>query len=317
MSKHYLYGGSNAAVWSKCNGSPFISVFAANESNEAMKRGTRIHHLAELILTNGVIPTNTFTDELVIARAYSDRVTAMFPEPEIEVSCVVSEMVGGTIDGVATRDGELYLWDLKTGFRPVYATFNQQLLAYLWFYMRNKPLIPSVIHLGIWHEATGDFDWWDVSFTEVMEACAIFEQATQASTKTLTPGEHCTKCRALARCSVGGGLPVDPLLVTNADIADAYSKTKLYNATINKIENEAEALAKNDNLPGYMLRPGKRKALKWYGSPPREIGGMSIYKEEPMTPTQVAKALGKDGEEFIVSSALACRPESDMEIFKI
>lgn len=317
MSKHYLYGGSNAVVWSECNGSPFIAAFCVNGANDAMKRGTRIHDLAERLIDQREIPTDAFADELAIAKAYSEQVLNMFGACSVEVACVVSELVGGTLDGVAIRDGELFIWDLKTGFKPVYATFNKQLLAYLWFYAQDHDL-PDIIHLGIWHETVGDFDWWDVTREEIAEAFEKFETATSAFPKSLTPGPHCSSCRAIGRCSLGGLVPPEASLIkTDQEIADQFSNIKIYNNTISKIECEAEALAKNNQLPGYTMRPGKRKPLKWYGIPPREVGGLSIYKEEPMTPTQVAKALGKDGEEFIVGQALASRPESDMEIYKL
>ena len=125
----------------------------------------------------------------------------------------------------------------------------------------------------------------------------------------MTKGDHCKKCRAIARCPVGSEFPQESIVKSDDQVAEDFKKIDLYKNAISKTENEAEYLAKHDRLPGFTLRLGKRKPMKWVNTPPKEIAGVTVYKEEPMTPTQVAKIVG---EEYLIQHFLAARPTQDL-----
>ena len=309
MSQHHIYGGSNAAVWSECNGSPYLAKLVEFEPNEAMLRGTRIHERAAAILQERETPP-LIPDEEEVAVVYANAViTNLGCHVEIEGYYQKSLEVGGTVDGLQVMFTALHLWDLKTGHTPVSPVKNMQLLNYLWL----TGLKAETIHLGIWHEATGEFEWWQPTQEEINEAFAKFEHATN-SKKKLTPGPHCAKCKAIGVCNAArAALPVSR---SETDIATDYEKIPMWEAVIKGVENAAQSLCADGNLPGYRIGNGRKKALKWLVEPPRTIANVQVYTEEALSPTQVAKLLGKDGETYIVSSALAVRPEPEKVIVK-
>lgn len=311
MTTHHLYGGSNAEVWSKCNGSPFLAALCNNQSNSAMDRGSRIHKLAYDIWNDNAIEAQR--DELDIAMAYIADVRALSPDSRLEIYLADSPLVGGTIDGVLVLNDGLYLWDLKTGHTPVYPENNKQLLAYLWFLSKTYSTMCPV-KLGIWHEQVGAFTWWEPTQEEIKIAFTEFDAATSTPPK-LIAGPHCAKCRAIGRCPEGGKLP--GTVRSSAEIATEYERLPIYAATIKGLENEAEGLCRAGELPGYTMAPGRKKALAWVNNPPEQIGSVQLWEKKPLTPTQVAKALGSDGESYLTSAGLAVRPEPEQMIRRV
>ena len=315
MTHHHIYGGSNAATWVECNGSPYLSKLAESEPNEPMKRGTRIHEKAAEILNRQPTTPDLIYDEMEVVKKYIEAINHfIFNNYQIEIEGYYtnSPELGGTVDGLYCNDTEIRIWDLKTGHTPVSPVNNYQMLFYLWLSFKDTMFDRSV-WLGIWHEAFGEFQWWNPTHEEIQAAFAKFELATTTK-KQLTPGPHCAKCRAVGICNKTSQIPISK---SDERIAADYELIPVWEAIIKSVESVAEILCATGRLPGYRIGSGKKKPLKWLSPPPLQIANVEVYVKEALSPTQVAKLLGKDGENFIVSSALASRPPSEEVIVKI
>lgn len=309
---HHLFGGSNAAVWSQCNAAPYLNALFPQVANENMERGTRIHAYAASLLTDKPLPPMA-SDEEAVAREYAQAVGAVRPSDLIENYSVKSPLVGGSVDLATFTSEQITIVDLKTGHTYVSPRNNWQLLFYWWLNCDRDD--PRSVRLGIWSEIVGDFEWWEPTSDELAFAADLFQKQTTSQPKFVA-GPHCARCHVSARCAAAGAPAVDSPIVSDADVAKEFEKIPVYESYIKSLEAQATGLAQEGRLPGYRIGAGRKKAMKWLTMPPDEIGNVSVYQKVPLTPTQVAKLIGKDGESYLMSAALAARPESEQVLIR-
>ena len=79
------------------------------------------------------------------------------------------------------------------------------------------------------------------------------------------------------------------------------------------ITDRAHELAKAGELPGYGLKPGNRKALKWQGDGPYPE---QWYETKLLTPSQVV-VQNLATEKYLLDSELAVRPDPEIVPVKL
>jgi len=336
-NRHFPSGGSSAEVHSNCAAAHLLYPMAPpQKTTPAMERGTRIHDLAEKLFKREVTITESdlADDETAAANDYVQstydfckeyglndikiELELQHPDPRFK------EIVGGTTDGCAYSNYELFVWDLKSGYVLVDPD-AAQLVFYAWLiyinYFKNSRL--DRIYLGIYQY--GKFKWAILEGMPMIEdAFKPFEDSLVRMQKyPIAPnvGSWCAKCKAMTVCGKFQAyfqqfktINLNDTVFNEANVIEGMEMEKAVSKYFEAIKDKAVELAEAGNLPGYEMAPSNKLPLEWCdGAPLSE----SWYVREPMSPTQVAKSLGKDGEQQLVSNGLAFRPTPGKTLKKV
>ena len=277
---------SKAATWLHCPASHLIAACFPSESGQAANDGTEAHKYAARLLANdrsiqvGVIPP-----ELVrVAEWYVNVLQLDAGEAHVHVeqrvSCdAVHESISGTPDAYFIDDHAVHIYDLKTGFQPVEAFENWQLMTYAagicermndaspveFIIAQRWPYSPAGYRGDRWQTTVGALrPYWD-RLRDAAEAALGNHPQTHT-------GEHCRYCNGRHACQaahdaaasavdmVGSPIPID---TDDPDVL-GYELTVL-TAAERVIKNrrtglEAAAYAmttRGQRVPGWALQPGR------------------------------------------------------------
>lgn len=342
MTTHSIYGGSSCHRWIACPGSVHLQKLAKEKpAGLSADRGTAMHNYAEKILTNQAVTTEGLSDdELSIVAGYIGAITdlemgktlnrkiePMVFAPSIHVSSF------GSIDYLAYEGSTktMYIVDLKTGRSPVGAKGNLQLAYYVIAAMKTFAVSMPVknLVLGIYQPATSSvIDWWMPSMEEIN--AIELKMVAAVLDNQLTPGDHCKYCKAEGICGVATdsirGLVKTPVAVMSPQqIADTWDKLDQVEAWFKAVTLEADELAKTGALPDHHLAEGRARPLAWKEGVDAALALKQLGLDEAIThlppappalktPTQIAKAIGKNGASQL--AAIAERPPSNMVIVR-
>lgn len=156
MTAHARFSPSASKRWLACPGSMVFNADRKDEPSTYADNGTAMHAVAAWCLTEHFraskrvgdqIPVHKdgseprfveFTDDMdTTVQEYVDWLRnfaigkTLLVEQQVDFSGIVGQLEQfGTADAIVVGDGELTIVDLKTGFRPVDATNNTQLMTY-------------------------------------------------------------------------------------------------------------------------------------------------------------------------------------------
>jgi hypothetical protein len=113
---------------------------------QAAARGTRLHNLAHLLITEGVkLPRSQKTLNMYVNDCIGFRMTTEQP-------LFYSDYAFGTADAISFRNNTLRISDLKTGLSPVKVTQLEAYAALFCLEYRFKPFELSNIELRIYQD---------------------------------------------------------------------------------------------------------------------------------------------------------------------
>ena len=235
MSTHSLLSPSSSHRWSVCAASVRLTQNLPNTTNPMAQRGTDIHQLGEMMLSNhdsyellsvgDVIvredaradePTFTIkADMLDEAKAYYKYVMALMTDSDAELMVEVKAELGmvapntsGHVDSVVINGKSLHVIDLKTGRGAVSAENNSQLMLYaLGIYHENEMFYDiEEIHLHIVQDNAmiSNSNRWELSVEDLLdfgEWIAERAKLALAEDSICTPTEKaCQWCGYAPQC---------------------------------------------------------------------------------------------------------------------
>jgi hypothetical protein len=295
---------SGAARWSKCAGYAALCAALGTEyveetDNEVREDGTACHWLADQVW-NGSRPSvgslspngREITEEMYAAveeyhgqiRSWGADDTAVAIEQPIPVSQFFPGVADGTPDAWSCDGDDLFVIDLKYGFRPVDVWRNAQLIVYAWTLvcmLAAKGIHVQRVHLYIVQPRAphrdGTTRGWVTDINELAslaEELAAAAQACYAPNPPCTPGPYCGDCPGAYACrslqaAAGRGMEVaydaTPFVLNEAQLG--YELHKLMQAQahienrINGLSTQAESLVRKGTVvPGFGL---SRRATRW------------------------------------------------------
>ena len=312
-ARHSIISPSSASRWLRCPGSvPFTKDMPDRSSKDA-DFGTLCHDLAARLLIGDQDPERLKTEageevwdavqEYVAAVQAAAQGGTLLVEHEIDLSKILCLPDGiGTTDAAVIQPGVLEVHDLKTGYQPVYAKENEQLMIYaaglvdeLHFAGYKFDKVKIVIHqprvkpVEEWEISVGDLLRWAV---EVMSKAqlALNMIEMEPGQWIFNPGEkQCQWCRGKAQCKalankvgeeismqfddlesyeIGVNNAVEQTekvsTFSNEELARKFAAIKLIENWIKAVEEETlDRLVKGDAVPGYKLVAGRKGARAW------------------------------------------------------
>ena len=307
-TKHWPLGGSTAHIWINCNAMPIIKRLVIGEAlaGEAAQRGTMIHEQAEQLLSGKEVPD---ADEVAIA--YANDVKATFSHRLIELEQSYNDIAGGTIDGVALKEGAVWIWDLKTGRERVDPEGNSQLTFYAYLLNKVGHVTGDPMYLGIWQD--GSFNWWKTSFYELALIYAVIDTAIDriknwGSRVSANPGSHCKWCKAKTACGAymrnipNVTRPSDTL--SKEELVELFERIPAIESALKEVDSVVTDAIKSGEVGGWSMVPGKTKPAQWRTDVtlPEQL-----YSKSPPTPAQAKKQFPE-----LDIDSLSFRPEPNL-----
>jgi len=342
-ARHSIISPSSASRWLRCPGSvPFTKDMPDRPSKDA-DFGTICHDLAARLLIGDQDPVRLKEEageevweavqEYVAAVQAAAQGGTLLVEHEIDLSKILCLPDGvGTTDAAVIQSSVLEAHDLKTGYQPVYAKENEQLMIYaaglvdeLHFAGYKFDKVKLVIHqprvkpVDEWEISVGDLLRWAV---EVMSKAklALNMLEMEPGQWIFNPGEkQCQWCRGKAQCKalankveaeIGAqfedldavDVPTTVKAFDNEELAQKFAAIKLIENWIKAVEEETlDRLVKGDAVPGYKLVAGRKGARAWLDPKQAEetlkkmrLKTEEMYSLEVISPTK-AEALHKAG----------------------
>jgi len=271
-------------------------------SGEAAARGTAIHELAEVLLTERALPDDTPQDLLEVAMRYvaealKETETAKKRYVELDVTPALKTIhpsLGGTADLVAVGGGVLTVCDLKTGRVDVDPQWNPQLLTYALGAAIHLKAPPTVqVRLCIYQPESGGWKEWSCYYADLMDwkesLIGIANMAMKPDAPRNPSAEACKYCRAKVVCpkvrAVVSMIAAEEFKVNKENVADMppVSTTMLDEAELcmiwaDAVQTAARAqLAQNpEAIVGWRLKEGRRMK-RWKDSKM----AMAILRDHP------------------------------------
>lgn len=337
MTYHAKLSPSGAERWTTCLGSVALADGVADPGSDYAAWGTSAHALAahclereiEPELMRGAVFEGFVVDsemiECVAAYiAFVGRVTAGAELVMYERAVPIAHITGeadatGTADVIAVRNDELIVIDLKTGFNPVEAERNKQLLMYAagaihvfdmaceFQTVTLAIFMPRAFCESVWTCRVNDLDA-EIAFISAMAA------RINEGERKLTPSDKaCKYCRvkgacpalkekamAVARIDDFDNLDKRIALLTNDQLADIAPKLDLVEDWCSGIRAELERrLKEGQSVPGLKLVAGKKGNRAWSDEGMaaqllQPVLGDKAFTRKLITPSQAEKQL-KDG----------------------
>lgn len=222
-NQHATLPPSSSSRWILCPGSVQLEAklkakYGEPESSPAAELGTHLHELAAQVL-NEEIGLLDISDEnhRELVQGYVDQVAVyeqrLKSRAKVEVKVEAprwTSYVWGTIDCLVYDGDTMVIMDLKTGYGPVQAKENTQLLCYAALAREHLKINPSQIILAIWQPRANDDDLalreWELSGFDLDRYAAEIKHAAQYAMSpegklAYYPGEvQCRWCSAAGFC---------------------------------------------------------------------------------------------------------------------
>lgn len=282
--------------------------------NAAADEGDRLHDLAADVLTHRRTPESVEPNDWELIGDYVDDVQATRAELGgnlgVEHWVRHRELTPGKIDASLLTATKLIIWDLKTGWRPVEARNNWQLLTSA---MMLAPASGVEIELRIaqkpGYHPEGPIRSWKVPdlqpyMTRVRQA--VHEAKTNP--KLVATPSNCLYCRAVTNCPAArnvtlggmdmalgatGAIPADGI---RPELVALRTTEKLVKSKLAALEAEAEQRIRGgEAIPGCGLWAGKNGALSWAADDSKvravcAMAGVDATETKLRTPAQMIKA---------------------------
>lgn len=289
-SAHRWIGGG-------CTASVMASEGIIGRETEAAREGTRLHDLAARVLLNG--DTHHEPEDWEKIGPYVLDVEAAAKQSGNRIFIehrVAGHGMRGTLDAMVGAT----IWDLKTGYRPVEAENNWQLLTYAILAGMTSVTLKIVQHDRIRSWVVEDLAPYRAKLLAAIHM-------VQTAPRFVASSNNCTYCPAMLTCPAARTAAlgaVDLAYQTPLEIPPEEMRQELrllrhaaaqLNAQVDVLEEEIRArIVKGGSVPGCALRPGRASALKWRENDVKHIRswlGPKVLKPEALlTPKQAIKA---------------------------
>lgn len=213
----------NAENWINCSAYPSVhSKKKADEENRTAKnRGISMHEAAYQRLVTGEWADGTSLTAKTALEFYIRDVDKRREKGTFEEGFETHLKIGSVdlkaaVDGWhCDNEGNLTVWDLKTGFTVVSAVRNWQLILYasgLMDYLASKGQEVTSVSLRIFLPDQFDRRVWEPSIHELnsyIERAVFAKMALDAGESEAKAGDHCKRCSARFKCSAAFDYALD------------------------------------------------------------------------------------------------------------
>lgn len=311
--KHARLSASQAERFMSCPGSFRMEASLPDEPiNDAAALGTKLHEIAERILSGEVIAPGAEEDEHVfMAQSYADYVNELASgslKKLIEVNLddglkSLHPELGGTADAVLVDGDHLHVIDAKFGRNPVDAVGNKQLLTYALGAMRQLGVNDDIsCTLHIFQPKVG-VSKWTVSGAEVRAHGEMLKKAADLAMSDNAPivpsDSACKWCRARSQCTARA---INVLQQAGekfglADLGAVLPVAQRMVKWFNEAEERAlQALVHGAQVPGFKLVEGSSRR-RWKSDAMQTIEdaglGDKLIRRTLLPITQAQLVLGK------------------------
>lgn len=240
MSEHAVLAPSSAPQWGNCSGSVAAQANAPNLETEDSRRGTAVHHLGAIVLTNiklggsphmpyeyvghgapnGVViddemaeGANVYVDDVFAVALQYSALHRLLVEHRVHMP-QIHEQNWGTLDCALPllEHNLIYIWDYKNGHRENRAKHNLQLIDYVAGLITELGIdgvqdqsirIVFRIVQPFCYKADGPIDEWSCMLSDLRP---YFNQLRAMAHEALTnpklsTGAWCRDCKAVKSCS--------------------------------------------------------------------------------------------------------------------
>lgn len=357
MNDHSPIAPSSAHIWAPTEGCPgwaqMSRLYPDTEESEAAMEGTAAHELAAMMVksacrgranfpgrevtvgmtaSNGTVITDEIYDGALEHATFCEKImtqTRVFGggnigiEQRLEAPMIHPDMFGTVDFLVRAKDTrELFITDLKFGYRVVDAFENWQLICYAMMALHHFGIAEeydTTVHLTIVQPRNYQDDTINTWTTTVEELQPFFEQIILGAHRALTDGAevhsgpHCRYCTARHDCpaAVTAGLQLYeatteavPEEMDVPAMARAYTIFRRASAHITAMiiayEEQLKAAARSGkSIPGYRAEQ-KMGRKEWNTDYEKilqlgEMFGVDLRQRKAVTPTQ-AEASGIPGD---------------------
>lgn len=324
---HARFSPSKLSRILSCTGSVlFEEHIVAKESSSYAQEGTRLHDLiAKTILSTQDGNHLTITEPLV--QECYDYVSMLLSAPDAEIIGVEKKVtllpygepdVYGTVDLAIyeTENNVLHVIDWKFGYNIVYATENDQLLAYAAGLIATDDFTAlNNIVLHIFQPAIDHIHTWSISTEQLLKWIhdTMYTLADVRNNKVhYKPSvEACKWCKGAATCRANHDFNMsiaedvfaqyieiaEDRHVTPADLKDILNRGKAFKQYLTVIHDYImnELMTKGE-YPGYKLVAGRASRnwinehdlIAWIGDDP-DFDVDDVYETKLKTPAKVEK----------------------------
>jgi hypothetical protein len=291
---------SQATIWVNCPASLklFQNTLIDPGTNQYPEDGTKKHLELQVAIATGLAPQ--FSDLM-------DYIEGMEVATEVRLKSFLSPgLEDCSVDVVAVSENHVGIIDYKSGFTPVYAYQNYQLLNYACAYEYSGGNIDRKDYmLTIYQPSRGrKLDHWEVPRKDIVGYWIPFFKSRYESTQEEKPefrfGYHCDWCPMRAVCPEAHAKAALLSKIETYKGLDIETCSLLYtqkdriSALFKGIE---DALIKHLLAGGvlYEWELGKGKRMRYFNDPflVEEILGEDFYERAQRSPAQVEKLLGE------------------------
>lgn len=290
-SLHAKLPPSSAARWTRCPGSiaiteELLKKYGPGPSNPAADRGTQLHDIAAQVWAgNMALADIEDDDDRDLIAGYLGQLAEyrdMFGmEPHVEVKVQAPRWcndVWGTVDALYIGD-IMIVFDLKTGYIPVVAEENLQLLCYAALAREHYNINPGTILLAIWQpnarDGLGALREWEITGLELDRYAAEIKHAAGVATSpagalAFYPGQdQCQWCPAGGHCKAQArsqavldffeeSPPVN--IISEEEMADLLDTLPAVDKFISQLRAAGlERALAGDNIPGWKVVTAQTK----------------------------------------------------------
>ena len=275
MTTHALYSASSLDRLAVCPISARLAEGVVEPRSPAAEKGTRIHAIAEKILTGEAIPAGSFEDEIHMAMQYTAFVEDMLGDGDIYVEVDLSPALkmynpsfGGTADAVIRHNEIMDVIDLKTGTQHITPKENKQLLTYGLGALDTLSWIGvKKVRLHIWQPGNVSSVEYPVQRLKdwAKELVAIGNAADDPFAKAVPTKKGCYYCKGKAKCDALRELAVQSARqeFSENELEKLLDQAEIVGIWVDAIkEHGKNMLANGANGGHWQLKPG-RKMTGW------------------------------------------------------
>ena len=307
---HAKASPSGYSRWMNCSGALNLEeklknkglIPAYDESSPAAAEGTRLHEVAEKVLTGETLLCPTEVKPYVdYCRDNTPSGSEVFIEMRVPLHYSPTE--SGTVDYAWRKDDVLSLTDLKTGRVKVDPTFNYQMLIYA-----MGLVTPSIkeIHMTIFQYDAPHT--WSVSIQEANELSHLVKEAAlkaldNTTTDLTSSTDACRWCACRPYCTEYTGGVMDLLgdtemkRISDERLVKLLAEKKKILTLLDNVEKVLfDRASAGEVINGVHLTTGRKQNKQWIKGvePVEEMIKLGLHldqvvKTTPITPTQAMK----------------------------